>query len=723
VGNLVAAFDLIQPLALDDDTVYRIFSFLTTVIETQNGLSGFAPTLLVDADDTSRTLLALQRLGHIINPAPMVQKFEGRYHFKRYENERNPSFSANCNVLSTLIATPVSNDYAEQIQKILKFLLDAWASGKVFDKWNTSPQYSRMLMTEALVMLLQKYDAGQLASLPLDLVLGRIPLSLCNILLQTIATQQSDGSWNSSIEETSYGIMTLSNPISLPWNTRLRKQLVDRIAQAQQYMTSRYPNDESNKYLWVEKTMFQPSFLKTIYCALAMYSAPIEHKWSDEVTLHFNIPEKATRKMVDLLTALPIFKKSRLSCLDLIFVTAAHLSRFLRSVRHSVVQRDMIPMSEDKYLDYIAIIWVACNDIGKHVLPLETMQDMVFVSLLNYQIDELMECVVADLLDAKVAKLIADIQDKCRQSEGATSPGATEYSTRNECSNKRRRVEALTGNGVEKHEDQSSPEVLLTLQRFITYFQSHSTMARSPLAVQDLVSRLLARFLLAHIGHNKDNERLRKRRKHRHEFISETALHTYFDWLHSTGANDTSCTFSFYFFSTLISKPGKSCFDGARAGYFAQALARHLSAMCRQYNDYGSVDRDRQEANLNSLDFVEFRSAAYEVSKFQETILNGEGKGSVTNGYDRKSKAGSKEQTKAELMKIVEFERASMELACQNLSRAMESEQAVRNLKVLIDVTDTSGQIYVQRDIASKLYLYLTTQVLPCGLAQCLLHT
>jgi hypothetical protein len=219
--------DIILPLKLDSDTVSQISSFLKSVIDAQKGLAGFAPTLLSDADDTARTLLTLKRSGQSIDPSCMVQKFEASDYFKTYEKERNPSFSANCNVLLALLELDDANHYAAQIQKVTKFLLDEWASGDMFDKWNTSPQYSRMLMTEALVRTLIKYDAGRLVSLSSNTVLSRIPISLCSILLQTLGTQQRDGSWNSSLEETSYGIVTLSQCLSLPWNTRLKQHLID----------------------------------------------------------------------------------------------------------------------------------------------------------------------------------------------------------------------------------------------------------------------------------------------------------------------------------------------------------------------------------------------------------------------------------------------------------------------------------------------------------------
>lgn len=46
-------------------------------------------------------------------------------------------------------------------------------------------------------------------------------------------------------------------------------------------------------------------------------------------------------------------------------------------------------------------------------------------------------------------------------------------------------------------------------------------------------------------------------------------------------------------------------FDRCQAQYYSASIARHLATMCRQYNDYGSIARDTEEANLNSLDFTE----------------------------------------------------------------------------------------------------------------------
>ena len=85
----------------------------------------------------------------------------------------------------------------------------------------------------------------------------------------------------------------------------------------------------------------------------------------------------------------------------------------------------------------------------------------------------------------------------------------------------------------------------------------------------------------------------------------------YYDWVHTTSAAHTSCHYSFLFFCCLINRPlgqweEDECFTTVRQKYLAQDVCAHLATMCRMYNDFGSVGRDREENNLNSIDFPDF---------------------------------------------------------------------------------------------------------------------
>lgn len=65
----------------------------------------------------------------------MIAEFETDTYFKTYMTERNPSFSANCNVLCALLYGPDPNVYADQIFKAASFLCNSWWEGPLKDKW------------------------------------------------------------------------------------------------------------------------------------------------------------------------------------------------------------------------------------------------------------------------------------------------------------------------------------------------------------------------------------------------------------------------------------------------------------------------------------------------------------------------------------------------------------------------------------------------------------
>ena len=95
-----------------------------------------APSMLADADDTAKTILALNLLGRKVAPDRMLSYFQSKNgHFQTYVGERNPSFSANCNVLMAILHAPGLSDYSSQIESISNFLCDTWFSNAVNDKW------------------------------------------------------------------------------------------------------------------------------------------------------------------------------------------------------------------------------------------------------------------------------------------------------------------------------------------------------------------------------------------------------------------------------------------------------------------------------------------------------------------------------------------------------------------------------------------------------------
>ena len=86
---------------------------------------------------TAKSITALGSLGTSISVEPMVKYYEGEEYFKTYPYERDPSFSANCNILIALLNTPRPIEFRNQIKKIVRYLCKSWDKREVGlrDKW------------------------------------------------------------------------------------------------------------------------------------------------------------------------------------------------------------------------------------------------------------------------------------------------------------------------------------------------------------------------------------------------------------------------------------------------------------------------------------------------------------------------------------------------------------------------------------------------------------
>lgn len=122
-----------------------------------------APNVGKDADDTAKGIISLTMLASSSNAQEkhvqsaslteaMIKNFEVESHFQTYESERDPSFSANCNVLQALLYQSDPSLYQVQIWKVAEFLSNSWweSHGAPEDKW-----VSCFLLTQIAHLLIQ----------------------------------------------------------------------------------------------------------------------------------------------------------------------------------------------------------------------------------------------------------------------------------------------------------------------------------------------------------------------------------------------------------------------------------------------------------------------------------------------------------------------------------------------------------------------------------------
>ncbi|PSN74107.1 Ent-kaurene synthase [Corynespora cassiicola Philippines] len=225
-------------------------------------------------------------------------------------------------------------------------------------------------------------------------------------------------------------------------------------------------------------------------------------------------------------------------------------------------------------------------------------------------------------------------------------------------------------------------EIEGVLTKFVNYALQHPKVLQSPPSLRTWLAHELETFLLAHITHMEDCANMSESSD-----VSSGAVTwarprtTFFKWVRTTSADHTSAPYSFVFYLCLIGEKGQHVFSNVRERYALEDASRHLATMCRQYNDFGSVVRDQEEKNLNSVNFPEF-------------VI-----GSANTGTEEAREVV--EARKKDLLAVAEYERRCLSRVLGELEESLDPA-VMEKLKLLIQVTDLYGHIYVARDIGIR---------------------
>lgn len=240
-------------------------------------------------------------------------------------------------------------------------------------------------------------------------------------------------------------------------------------------------------------------------------------------------------------------------------------------------------------------------------------------------------------------------------------------------------TEASENNGV-KTSDEKDSEVKGVLTKFVYFALHHPKVLQSPPSLQAWLRLELQTFLLAHITHMEDCAELPVSTDSANgSFTWDKPRTTFFNWVRTTSADHTSCPYSFVFFLCLIGESGKNMIANVHQRYALEDACHHLATTCRQYNDFGSVVRDQEERNLNSVNFPEFDVAKNGATGAKE--LN--------------------EQRKSDLLAVARYEKRCLDRVVGELEESLDT-RVMEKLKLFMEVTDLYGQIYVARDIGIR---------------------
>ena len=116
-----------------------VADFVENTLRKQDGIVGWAPGVICEADDTSCAVYILNMLGRPTHPDRLLASFESKDFFRCFTLESSPSLSVNSHVLTALLHTPSPTLYQSQILKAASFICDCWWDGNMEDKWVSWP--------------------------------------------------------------------------------------------------------------------------------------------------------------------------------------------------------------------------------------------------------------------------------------------------------------------------------------------------------------------------------------------------------------------------------------------------------------------------------------------------------------------------------------------------------------------------------------------------------
>ena len=380
--------------------------------------------------------------------------------------------------------------------------------------------YPQMLLVQAFSDFLAFSDRQVIPDMCSSHLKAKVSICVVQACHRTMLEQEANGSWSDSPEQTACGVLLLSECRRLTFLESVEQKINQTIATGIEYLQSFPLESLPLERFWNGKTISGSRFLTLSFVLAAMKSAekttPLEKRGT---CLEKIYPTKLQHlEYMSLFRQTPMFSEVphwelATSCLEGVLYDS-----ILRTHRLDVFPRKN--MSEDKYFGIIPFTWTACNNHLRLFASSSFLYEMMVISFLNYQVDEFMEAVATPCFANKLEEL-------------------------------GRLVSALVLRDIKPVNFPSSYQpVLEPLGRFVAYVLDHPLATMASRRDYQCLQRELRFFLLAHVQQAKDSAKFNSSPQ---KGIFYNAELTFFNWVRTTSADHTSCPYSFWFVSCLLS--------------------------------------------------------------------------------------------------------------------------------------------------------------------------
>ena len=520
-------------------------------------------------------------------------------------------------------------------------------------------------------------------------VQDKVIICLFQALIRTLHTQKSNGSWGSGgCETTAYAIITLKRLSSFTSAPRIRTQLTNAIENGHKFLSKNFRPFSEPDHIWTGKTTSGSRILFQAYIMAAL-QAPMSKQSSPTIESHFEIPLAKITIQTKYYAKQAWFASVPEWLIQACLVESRLFLPQIRTVRYAVFPSDKL--GEDSHFDSIPFSWIVASNLDNRAIGAEFLYQMMIVSVLGHQLDEYIDGTVRESFSGclfEVEDIIYSIFQEL------------ELYNKDQC--------FCDDHGHDRESTATSiSDVRSVLYRFVSHVLNHPYVLMASGRDQAQLKSQLLGFLLGR--------------------ISQLATQ------HTPNATDqTPHAYTFAFLACLVGNQGSNCGVGLRRDfletpeqqYLAADLCRHMSIISFMSNNTKAHERQNMQSKSRSTSLGNSgRPLSRSVSSVSTSSSSYDDSPSPISPISSVSSVSSDSPRNAffpkildqlphnsplvaspeslQMSRLVDHERQGLGLCLRSISESGINQRTGNILKLFVDVTELSEQIFNDPNIGS----------------------
>ena len=454
-------------------------------------------------------------------------------------------------------------------------------------------------MADVFVRLIEMWDK-RLVPVPEDPTMkDKVIISLFQALIRTLQTQNLDGSWgrNQRCETTAYAVLTLAKLSGLSSAPRVKLQYTKAIENGRRYLSTNLRPFSEPDHVWNGKTTCGSSVLHQAYVLAALQAPVPRHPSRPTIESHFEVPLAKVAIQTKYYGRQAWFANTPEWLVQACLVESYLFLPQIRNVRFAVFPSDSLV--EDSHFEYIPFMWIAANKLdGRSVGP-EFLYQMMILSLLERQFDNYMTNVVGEIFVGCLFEIEDVIYGIFQE---------LELLSKDQCFCGNQSADTQRSSAAT-----SISDVRSVLYRFISHILNHPYVLMASCDDQFHLKSEFLSFLLSRVS----------QRANRHRSLSQTEIHGPFALSLSqsdgtkAATDQTSHSYTFAFLSCLVGNQSsnggvglrRDFLDSPELQYLASDLVRRLSIISFLSNN--TLDKTAQCVEQAQSEGIKPRSSSF----------------------------------------------------------------------------------------------------------------